>query len=153
MRTLRCFLVSIALLSSCLASTAAAQPAPRTINVIPLGGPAVQGAEAARPSCHAIEYPGNAGVISVQTTATSRGPRLAWGIKMYDPKESTGRWDVDTYLNGEKTTSGFHRTTTGPYLPHGSLQARSGQRFEVRGTLVSASGNEYHTVPNECFVP
>lgn len=104
-------------------------------------------------SCRSITHPGSAGKIDVQTTDTSDGPVVAWGITMYDMKESIGQWDVDTYLNGKKTTSGFHRTTTTPYIPHGSVLARSGQRFNVRATLLSASGHFYTDVPNECSVP
>lgn len=107
-------------------------------------------AEQERNSCRSIVFQGNAGEIAVQT---SDGPTVAWGINMYDPNESGGRWDIDTYINGRKTSSGIHRTEPAPYTPHGSILAESGQRFEVRGTLASQSGRYYHTVPNECFVP
>ena len=89
----------------------------------------------------------------MQTTDTSDGPVVAWGITMNNPNESGGRWDVDAYLNGNKTTSGVHGSEPSPYSPHGSILARSGQRFEIRGTHISESGGSYGTVPNECFVP
>ncbi|KAA2261989.1 hypothetical protein F0L68_14945 [Solihabitans fulvus] len=103
----------------------------------------------ALPSCAHITYPGNAGYIAVQT---SPNKVVAWGIQMQPPSRSAGRWDVDTYLNNHKTTSGFHRTV-GVYVPHGSIQARSGQVFRVDATLVSVDGNTYHSVPNNCRVP
>lgn len=89
----------------------------------------------------------------MQTSDTDQGPVVSWAITMYDQGESVGRWDVDTYRNGKKTSSGFHRNTTTPYVPHGSILARSGQRFNVEATLLSASGTSYHNVTNECFVP
>jgi hypothetical protein len=104
----------------------------------------------ALPSCRAITYRGSSGYISVQTNSSSY---VAWGITMTPPSLSVGRWDVDTWLNGRKTTSGFHRTTTGPYIPHGAIQARRGQRFVVTATLVSANGRTYVNVPNACTVP
>ncbi len=110
-------------------------------------------AQTDRPSCRSISYPGSSGRIDVQTSDTERGPVVSWAITMYDEGESVGRWDVDTYLNGRKTTSGFHRNTSTPYVPHGSILARSGQRFNVEATLLSASGRSYHNVTNECFVP
>lgn len=117
------------------------------------GSPAGRSAQTGGPSCRSITYRGTAGQIDIQTTDTSEGPVVAWGITMYDRNESRGRWDVDTYLNGRRTTSGFHRTTTTPYVPHGSVRARSGQRFNIVASLVSASGRSYRSVPNQCFVP
>ena len=110
-------------------------------------------AQADRPSCRSISYPGTSGRIDVQTSDTDQGPVVSWAITMYDEGESVGRWDVDTYLNGKKTSSGFHRNTSTPYVPHGSILARAGQRFNVEATLLSASGRSYHNVTNECFVP
>lgn len=107
-------------------------------------------ASSALPSCRAITYSGSSGYISVQTNSSSK---VAWGITMTPLSLSVGRWDIDTWLNGKKTTSGFHRTTTGPYIPHGSIQARKGQTFVVTATLVSANGRTYRNVPNACTVP
>jgi hypothetical protein len=67
--------------------------------------------------------------------------------------KAIGRWDVYTYLNGKRTTSAFNRTITGPYRPHGSIAARSGQVFRVEATLVSTDGRTYLSVPNNCRVP
>lgn len=128
------------------ASSGGMQTAPSQSN---LEAPSVQ-EQAAPPSCRSIEYRGNSGKISVQT---NNAHRIQWGITMYDSQDSVGRWDVDTYLNGRKTTSGFHRTTTGPYIPHGSLDARQGQRFHVEAHLQSANGETHHSVTNECIVP
>jgi hypothetical protein len=104
----------------------------------------------ALPSCRSITYRGSSGYISVQTNSSSL---VAWGITMTPPSLAVGRWDVDTWLNGRKTSSGFHRTLTGPYIPHGSIQARRGQTFVVTATLVSANGRTYVNVPNACTVP
>lgn len=86
---------------------------------------------------------------------TSSSGVVAWGINMFNPANSAGKWDIDTFVNGRKTTSGFHRTT-GVYIPHGAVnarEARRGARFEVRGTLVGANGTSYTAVPNVCLIP
>lgn len=102
-----------------------------------------------RPSCRAITYTGPDGRIDVQTT----NGIVAWGITMTPSAKSIGRWDVFTYLNGSRTTSAFNRTTTGPYIPHGSVAARSGQSFKVQATVASADGKIYTSVTNICRVP
>jgi hypothetical protein len=78
-------------------------------------------------SCARIEYKGNAGHIDVQ----EKNHRLQWGIVMTPLKYSIGKWDVDTYLSGKKTPSGFHRTVKKGYIPHGSLTVPGGKIFHV----------------------
>jgi hypothetical protein len=99
----------------------------------------------ALPSCSRIEYVGNAGFIAVQ----ERNHRLQWGIVMTPPAFSVGRWDVNTYLSGRKTSSGFHRTTTGPYIPHSSLAVPANKVFHVQATVVTRFGT-FVNVPNAC---
>lgn len=108
--------------------------------------------DAALPSCKAITYPGNGGKITVQTSPSRT---VAWGVNMYNPADSAGKWDIDTFQNGKKTTSGFHRVT-GAYIPHGALnpkEARRGARFHVEATLAAADGKVFHSVPNDCIIP
>jgi hypothetical protein len=99
----------------------------------------------ATPSCAHITYRGNAGYIAVQ----ERNHRLQWGIVMTPPKLSIGRWDVNTYLSGRKTTSGFHRTVTAPYIPHGSLAVPAGKIFHVQAKVVGPNGT-FVNLPNAC---
>jgi hypothetical protein len=97
------------------------------------------------PSCARIEYVGNAGYIAVQ----ERNHRLQWGIVMTPLSLSVGRWDVDTYLSGRKTSSGFHRTVHTPYIPHGSLAVPANKIFHVQAKLVGPHGT-FVSVPNAC---
>lgn len=116
----------------------------------PLAHPAAP--TAPLPSCAAISYPGNAGTITVQTSSNRT---VAWGVNMYNPKDSAGKWDLDTFQNGKKTTSGFHRVT-GPYIPHGAVspkESRRGARFHVEATVITADGRTIRSAPNECTIP
>jgi hypothetical protein len=97
------------------------------------------------PSCAHIKYVGNAGYIAVQ----ERNHRLQWGIVMTPLSLSVGRWDVNTYLSGRKTSSGFHRTVTTPYIPHGSLAVPANKIFHVQAKLVGPHGT-FVSVPNAC---
>jgi len=99
----------------------------------------------ALPSCSRIEYVGNAGFIAVQ----ERNHRLQWGIVMTPLKLSIGKWDVNTYLSGRKTTSGFHRTVTKGYIPHSSLDVRANRVFHVQAKVVGPNGT-FVNVPNAC---
>lgn len=111
-------------------------------------------AAASLPSCSYIRYNGPHGYIDVQTTFAYPTYRVAWGVTMAPYNLSRGRWDVDTYLSGKKTTSGFHQTTITDYTPHGNVPgARVGQTFKVVAKLVSAvNGRTYYSVTNECRV-
>ena len=100
---------------------------------------------ASYPSCGAIRYVGNAGYISVQ----ERSGRLQWGITMTPLSYSIGKWTVSTYLSGKKTTSGFNRTVTVGYIPHGSLAVPSGKIFHVQAQVVGPNGT-FVNVPNAC---
>ena len=100
---------------------------------------------ASYPSCGAIRYVGNAGYISVQ----ERSGRLQWGITMTPLSYSIGKWSVSTYLSGKKTTSGFNRTVTVGYIPHGSLAVPSGKIFHVQAQVVGPNGT-FVNVPNAC---
>jgi hypothetical protein len=100
---------------------------------------------ASTPSCHSVTYRGNAGYVSVQ----ERSNRLQWGITMTPLKYSVGRWNVSTYLSGKKTSSGFNRTVTSPYIPHGSLTVPSGKIFHVQAKVVGKYGT-FVSVPNAC---
>lgn len=103
------------------------------------------------PSCAFIDFGGPGGTIHVQTSASYN---VQWGITIVPPENSIGRWDVDTYLNSQKQPSSFHRTTTGPYIPHGVLpNVKPGRRFSIIAVLESASGSRYYNAPNECIVP
>ena len=62
---------------------------------------------------------------------------------------SIGKWNVNTYLSGKKTTSGFHRTVKVGYIPHGSLSVNSGKIFHVMATVVGKHGT-ITNVPNAC---
>jgi hypothetical protein len=99
----------------------------------------------ALPRCTRIEYVGNAGYIAVQ----ERNHRLQWGIVMVPYYLSVGKWNVSTYLSGRKTSSGFNRTVTGPYTPHGSLSVPGGKVFHVQARLVNRYGT-FVNVPNAC---
>lgn len=136
-----------------LVSTATAAPAAAADGVLVGRSVGRSTAQDERPSCRAISYPGVSGRVDVQTFDSEEGPVVSWGVTMYDRRESIGRWDVDTFLNGKKTSSGFHRTTVVEYIPHGAVLARSGRRFTLEATLLSAEGNPHHSVTNECFVP
>jgi hypothetical protein len=56
---------------------------------------------------------------------------------------------VNTYLSGKKTTSGFHRTVTKGYIPHGSLAVPAGKVFHVQAKVVGPNGT-FVNVPNAC---
>jgi hypothetical protein len=99
----------------------------------------------ARPRCARVEYKGNAGYIAVQ----ERNHRLQWGIVMTPRKYSVGKWNVSTYLNGKKTSSGFNRTTTSTYIPHGSLSVPANRVFHVQAKVVTRYGT-FVNVPNAC---
>jgi hypothetical protein len=118
-------------------------------------------AEAA-PSCGFAVFRGNAGDIYVKVDLGV----ASWGITMHQMSESIGRWDVDTFGDSRKLTSGFHRTTTTPYVPHGSIQLgldgakiktggmiRPGATFQVKAKLVSATGRTYISISNACTMP
>jgi hypothetical protein len=96
-------------------------------------------------SCHSVTYRGNAGYISVQ----EKKNRLQWGITMTPLGYSVGKWNVSTYLSGKKTSSGFNRTMDSPYIPHGSLDVRSGKVFHVQAKVVGKYGT-FVNVPNAC---
>lgn len=64
-------------------------------------------------------------------------------------KYSIGRWNVSTYLSGKKTTSGFNRTVTVGYRPHGSLKVPSGKVFHVQAKVVGPDGT-FVNAPNAC---
>ncbi|MBV9792819.1 MAG: hypothetical protein JO016_02665 [Actinobacteria bacterium] len=102
-------------------------------------------AATAYPSCHSIKYVGNAGFISVQ----EKSNKLQWGITMTPLSYSVGKWSVSTYLSGKKTTSGFNRTVTIGYIPHGSLSVPSGKIFHVMAEVVGPDGT-FTNVPNAC---
>ena len=97
------------------------------------------------PSCHSIKYVGNAGFISVQ----EKNNKLQWGITMTPLSYSVGKWSVSTYLSGKKTTSGFNRTVTIGYIPHGSLSVASGRISHVMAEVVGPDGT-LTNVPNAC---
>jgi hypothetical protein len=99
----------------------------------------------ARPRCTRVEYKGNAGYIAVQ----ERNHRLQWGIVMTPRKYSIGKWNVSTYLSGRKTSSGFNRTTTSIYIPHGSLSVPANKVFHVQAKVVTRFGT-FVNVPNAC---
>jgi hypothetical protein len=99
----------------------------------------------ARPRCTRVEYKGNAGYIAVQ----ERNHRLQWGIVMTPRKYSVGKWNVSTYLSGRKTSSGFNRTVTAPYIPHGSLSVPANKVFHVQAKVVTRYGT-FVNVPNAC---
>lgn len=133
------------------AASAAAQPAGP---VAQAGGMVRAGRAAAAPaassatsypSCHSIKYMGNAGYISVQ----EKNNKLQWGITMTPLTYSIGKWSVSTYLSGKKTTSGFNRTVTIGYKPHGSLTVASGKIFHVMAEVVGPDGT-FTNVPNAC---
>jgi hypothetical protein len=100
---------------------------------------------AANPSCHSVTYRGNAGYISVQESNN----RLQWGITMTPLSYSIGTWSVSTYLSGKKTSSGFNRTVTTPYIPHSSLAVPSGKIFQVQAKVVGPNGT-FVTIPHAC---
>lgn len=100
---------------------------------------------ASYPSCDRIEYVGNAGYIAVQ----EKNHRLQWGIVMTPLADSIGKWDVNTYLSGKKTTSGFHRSVTVGYIPHGSLAVPANKIFHVQAEVVGPHGTAA-SVPNAC---
>jgi hypothetical protein len=106
--------------------------------------PAVSPAKAL-PSCAHIKYVGNRGYISVQ----EKNHRIQWGITMTPLKDSIGKWSVSTYLSGRKTTSGFNRTVTVGYIPHGSLAVPANKVFSVKAKVVGPHGT-FSNVPNAC---
>jgi len=106
---------------------------------------APSGAAASYPSCDRIEYVGNKSYIAVQ----EKDHRLQWGIVMTPLENSIGKWDVDTYLSGKKTTSGFHRTVTVGYIPHGSLAVPANKVFHVQAEVVGPHGTAA-SAPNAC---
>ncbi len=99
----------------------------------------------ALPSCARIEYVGNRGLIAVQ----EKDHKLQWGITMTPLSYSVGKWSVSTYLSGRKTTSGFNKTVTVGYVPHGSLTVPANKVFSVSATVVGPHGT-ISSVPNAC---
>jgi hypothetical protein len=100
----------------------------------------------ALPSCARIEYVGNRGYIAVQ----EKDRKLQWDITMTPLSYSVGKWSVSTYLGGRKTTSGFNKTVTVGYVPHGSLAVPAGRVFSVSATVVGPDGT-ISSVPNACL--
>jgi hypothetical protein len=109
-------------------------------------GPASAGPAAAYPRCTHIVYTGNAGFIAVQES----NHRLQWGITMTPLTYSVGTWNVSTYLSGSKTSSGFNRTVTTGYIPHGSLSVPANKVFHVSAKVVGPNGT-FVNVPNACL--
>jgi hypothetical protein len=97
------------------------------------------------PPCASITFVGNSGAISVQQNSG----RLQWGITMTPLSLSIGTWQVSTYLSGQKTSSGFNKTVTSPYIPHGSLSVPPGKIFTVSAT-VTGPGGTFVNAPNAC---
>ena len=150
-------LLAVTTITAAIASVAGILPAAASTsgNQVPGGmiritgtaaqSPASYPAAKAYPGCGRIEYRGNAGYIAVQ----ERNHRLQWGIVMTPLKYSIGKWDVDTYLSGRKTTSGFHRRVTTGYIPHGSLAVPANKIFHVQARVVGPYGT-FVNVPNAC---
>jgi hypothetical protein len=100
------------------------------------------------PSCGAVEFPGNAGKISVQT---GPGGTIAWGIYMYDPSKNDGPWTVDVFVGSRRVD---HKNQN--YAPHGSVSpgdATRGETFHIEATHTDLQGNFYTSVPNACVIP
>jgi hypothetical protein len=117
----------------------------RTRNsVVPATAPDMS-AKVLLPGCSRIEYVGNSGFIAVQ----ERNHKLQWGIVMTPLAYSIGKWNVSTYLSGKKTTSGFYRTVTIGYIPHGSLSVPPNKVFHVQAEVVGPDGT-FFNAPNAC---
>lgn len=100
------------------------------------------------PSCGAVEFPGDAGKISVQTSPSGT---IAWGIYLYDASKNDGPWSVDVYVGFRRVD---HKDQN--YAPHGSVSpgdAPSGQTFHIEATHTDLEGNFYTSVPNACVIP
>jgi hypothetical protein len=117
----------------------------RTSNSVVPARAADTSAKTLLPSCSRIEYVGNSGFIAVQ----ERNHKLQWGIVMTPLTYSIGKWNVSTYLSGKKTTSGFYRTVTIGYIPHGSLSVPPNKVFHVRAEVVGPDGT-FFNAPNAC---
>lgn len=116
----------------------------------------------AQVSCSFAVVRGDSSTISVRVDLSY----LSWGITMDPMSESIGRWEVNTYAGGRKLSTGFHRVTTTPYIPHGSIMIGKdaariktggmiapGSTFKVDANLLSATGRSYVSVSNGCSVP
>jgi hypothetical protein len=141
--------------SVALSVPASASTSVPTSHIVVSGGMVRAGSSAARQSpavanyssCRSITYRGNAGYISVQESSNHT---VAWGITMTPYYLSQGTWNVSTYLNGHKTSSGFNRYVPGTYTPHGSIpNVRAGQTFHVSAKVVNQYGT-FVNVPNDC---
>jgi hypothetical protein len=117
----------------------------RTSNSVVPATVADTSAKTLLPSCSRIEYVGNSGFIAVQ----ERNYKLQWGIVMTPLAYSIGKWNVSTYLSGKKTTSGFYRSVTIGYVPHGSLSVPPNKVFHVRAEVVGPDGT-FFNAPNAC---
>lgn len=104
------------------------------------------------PSCASHVSPGPDGTVTVHAQINLRG--VDWAVVMEPPAASVGRWDIDAYLSGKKTTSGFHRTTTGIYTPHGVVpNPKSGLLFSVQGQVSDGFLTTYVVNSTPCRIP
>jgi len=103
------------------------------------------------PSCAGHDSPGPDGIVTVRMNPSGL---VQWGVKMIPPEKSVGQWALITIMGGKKTTSGFNRFTTGPYIPHGVVsETKPGLVFAVRGVVYSTDGHEYFVYGTPCRVP
>lgn len=103
------------------------------------------------PSCQNFQSRGPDGVVHVQVNPAGR---VVWGVTMTPSSKSIGTWELFTLMGGKKTSSGFYRTVSLPYVPHGEVaETRPGLVFAVRGWVHAADGNQYWVVGAPCRVP
>ena len=102
------------------------------------------------PLCTRHDSVGPDGTVTAQVNSAGQ---VVWGVVMRPSSKSVGVWNFDTYANGKKSVSGFHRAVTAPYIPHGfTPESRPGTVWSAKG-FVMVGLEYYYIVGDPCYVP
>ena len=108
-------------------------------------------AYAALPLCTRHDSVGPEGTVTAQV---NQAGQVVWGVVMRPPSKAVGVWNFDTYFNGKKSISGFHRTLTGPYTPHGfTPESRPGGVWSAKGYVLAGNMEYHYIVGDPCYIP
>ena len=101
------------------------------------------------PPCTSYRVPGDFADLIVTSAVPGT---LHWAIDIH--YVDAGRWDVETYLDGEATGSNFHQTTNALASIHGDVATEEHQIFKIGAQFQSSNGVfGSRNYPNACYAP